>query len=441
MAQNRLNLNFKLETKEERVEFVRSYLNKILFTPTKEELDTIAKYILWGKDPKTGLNGRQEGLELETRYKTWDSQKVDSLESLFESQNFSEGMIRSPSNPPTKVSRQVFSRSAARKNAPSYILPILEELWRNIDETDLTINFYELAHQKRTLPPRPELLNRFTPDQITKIQTHASKLSNYAYLKLKHELVSLRREQYTLKDEYSPIIPSAPTFILHQSSPTFETEFTVLPIGIPSDTTFYKKIFNPNRYPNPNDFSQEDLNSLSKFLWTKKPQNKDRFFDFTDTSHLSELFKMWDILQEEAETHSIADSNLSLFLRAASMYRTLAALDPILDDILNLKIEKKSNQEILDIINPKYNKNYQPNYISTLYHQKCLGNIAAAAKRHREVLENIFFPENFKTCKDCGRILLLDEQNFMRQKRSKDGFSPRCKKCEKIIRERRKEQV
>lgn len=55
-------------------------------------------------------------------------------------------------------------------------------------------------------------------------------------------------------------------------------------------------------------------------------------------------------------------------------------------------------------------------------------------------MENIFFPENFKTCKDCGRVFLRNELNFVRKSKSSDGFSPRCKECEKLLRERRKEK-
>ena len=100
---NRLQLNFALSTKQERVDFTRNYLATIRFQPTEDELDTIAKYILWGKDPETGLNGRQEGLELETRHGTWDGQRTESLDALIESPNFSEAMLRGPSNPPTKM--------------------------------------------------------------------------------------------------------------------------------------------------------------------------------------------------------------------------------------------------------------------------------------------------------------------------------------------------
>lgn len=434
---NRLNLNFKLETKEERVEFARTYLESLPFVPTPDELDTIAKYILWGKSPN-GLNGRQEGLELETRHKTWDTQRVESLDALIESPNFSESMLRPPTDPPTRISKEVFSRSRARKEAPAFILEKFEPLWSSIDEIELLIALYDLKHDRRKLQPRPALLQRFSAPQIDALNTKASTLSTYNYLKLKHELVELRREQYTLKDEYAPqlLISQTPNFCA-LSYDTFDTDFPVLPTGIPYDTQLYYKIFNLERYPAPSDFDDAELAQLSKILWTPA-QSTQRYFDFGDTAHLYKLFDMWELLQSESISSPI-ESTLKFFLRAASMYKTLAAFDPIIDAIFEMKLQKKSNQDIADAVNAQFGKTYKPNYISTLYCKKGLGSIAAAAKRHREVLENLFFPENFKTCKDCGKTLLLDEENFMRRHRSKDGFSPRCKRCEKLKRDLKKE--
>jgi hypothetical protein len=40
----------------------------------------MADYILWGKDPVTGLNGKQDGLDLHTKHGTWDN--ANNFESL-----------------------------------------------------------------------------------------------------------------------------------------------------------------------------------------------------------------------------------------------------------------------------------------------------------------------------------------------------------------------
>ena len=101
-----------------------------------------------------------------------------------------------------------------------------------------------------------------------------------------------------------------------------------------------------------------------------------------------------------------------------------------------MKLAHKLNAEIASFLNKKYDNHYNENYISTLFHQKLIPQIAAAAVAHREIAENLFFPENFKKCRDCGQVLLLNSDNFVRQKKSMDGFAPRCKRCEKVKRSR-----
>lgn len=57
---NRLNLDFSLESGEERSKFLHKYLiNSKLQNLTSTELETISNYLLWGKD-KDGLNCNQK---------------------------------------------------------------------------------------------------------------------------------------------------------------------------------------------------------------------------------------------------------------------------------------------------------------------------------------------------------------------------------------------
>lgn len=125
-------------------------------------------------------------------------------------------------------------------------------------------------------------------------------------------------------------------------------------------------------------------------------------------------------------------------VKTLKYYEDKANLTDLQKDILEDKIIKRSNICIAESINKKYNKSYNDNYISTIFHQHILPQIAAAASNHLEIVQNLFYPENFKKCKDCGRVLLLSPDNFMRQKKSSDGFAPRCKVCEKIKRSKYK---
>lgn len=74
------------------------------------------------------------------------------------------------------------------------MLTELERLWRQIDELDLTLNYYELLTGKRKNPPRDTLLAVFTPEEQQMLLDRAQSLKQYSYLKNRHLLVELRRE-------------------------------------------------------------------------------------------------------------------------------------------------------------------------------------------------------------------------------------------------------
>ena len=123
---NRLHLDFSLNTNEERAAFLNEYLQQPQFLkkpPTEDELEIMGNYLLWGKDPATGLNAKQAGIvDIETKHGTWSKNtNVESLEGLMESPTFSEATMLSLDAPPTKVKREVFSRKEALTNCPEYL--------------------------------------------------------------------------------------------------------------------------------------------------------------------------------------------------------------------------------------------------------------------------------------------------------------------------------
>jgi hypothetical protein len=72
------------------------------------------------------------------------------------------------------------------------------------------------------------------------------------------------------------------------------------------------------------------------------------------------------------------------------------------------------NTDIAISINKKWGKSYTPNYISTIFRQRIIPAINAAATYHEKVVGSLFFEEEFKTCSRCGKTMLLDPTNFMR---------------------------
>ena len=154
----------------------------------------MANYLLWGKDPETGLNAQQAGIcQIETKHGTWDKDSsVESLDGLLENPVFNEATLRPIDSVPMKVKREVFSRNEALAECPDYLKQTFVDLFRGIDELDLRINYYDLAHGKRKNPIRPELAKLFTEEEHAEAESAAAAWNQFKYLKMRHQLVEMR---------------------------------------------------------------------------------------------------------------------------------------------------------------------------------------------------------------------------------------------------------
>ena len=442
---NRLHLDFQIDTIEERNQFLNTYLEREEFKKkplTEDELETCANYVLWGKDEDGKNVVQKKEIQIKTRYGTWDKKDEDSLDALLETPTFNESQIMGPYSVKKRIPREVFSRSKAMKDAPEALKPVFEQLFYDIDRLDLILNYYDLAHGKRKNDPREELLNRFTKEEQELFKEESTHLNQFKYLKLRHLLVELRRQQFTLKDSYSSMIQRhtiAP--IDYAPEPlTFESEIQVYPLGLNAgnknqiSNLIFRESFIPEEY------SEEELKQISDFLWEKKNHISDLEFviDFREIEHVYNLFLLYFELEDSVLAREVESETDSL-LNTLKYYINMADLSEAQAEILDLKMRKIKNQDIADQINKKYNKSYTANYISTIFRQKIIKQINDAAAFHEEIIGNIFFPENFKKCTSCGKVLLRDAENFVRKTRAKDGFSNRCKKCDKEERLRKKE--
>lgn len=231
---NRLKLDFALTTAEDRSQYIENYINSPEFPhdPTPHELETIGDYLLWGQDANGHDSSYGGFIHLDTK---WNQPPANlaSLDELLESPTFDENLIKDSNSPVYKAPRLTFSRSEARANAPDHLKPIFEDLWRRIDETDLIVEAYELEHGRRTTPIRDTLIAKFTPEEIDSFFAEAKRISQHTYLRKKHQLVDLRREQYTLRDSYQPPRDTNPT--PSQDTPhefQFGAEFGIKPLSL-----------------------------------------------------------------------------------------------------------------------------------------------------------------------------------------------------------------
>ena len=444
---NRLQLDFKLTTTDERADFLNEYLQRPEFVkrpPTEDELETMGNYLLWGKDPVTGLNAKQAGLcDIETKHGTWDkNSNIESLEGLMESPTFNEAsLLPLEMVAPIKVKREVFSRKEALSKCPDYLVDTFKSLFQQIDELDLTINYYELAHNRRKNPPRDELLNKFTPEEQATLEERASHWNQYKYLKMRHQLVELRREQYTLRDSYQQTILSqeTPAPYFPYEEPVLDVDIEVLPLGVRRNQGVGAYLFRNWEDVIPANFSESMLAETSEFYWKKKaykPGPQQQFIDFRELEHVYEMFQLFFELDSAAADAEL-ESNLPALMETLRFYTDQAELSEIQREILDMKLRKVKNTDIALEINKKWKKTYTPNYISTIFRQRIIPKINEAAAYHEKLVSNIFFEEEFKTCTGCGKTLLRDTDNFTRKSRSKDGFTSRCKHCEKEARQGR----
>lgn len=431
---NRLKLDFTLESAQERSDFINTYIQSLDHL-TSTEASTIANYLLWGKDSKGVAVGVD--LDLETKW-TREENTPDSLDAVLEQPGASHIVVRGLGEATIyKKPRVVFDRAQTRKEAPPYLLETFENLWRLIDEIDLEINFYEERTGKRDKPPRADLLKRFNEEEIETIKTRAENLNQYSYLKRRHQLIDLRREQFTIRDSYhSTFNVTQSVFAPRSNSTVFDCDVEVLPLGLcntPTGKLIFTLDFDPAHY------SEEDLRKISRLVWEKKKVNPEGAFDFRNLEAVYQLylfkFEIADQAEKDKQSYKVEANQLSL-IETLDFYEKMADLTDLQLEILRMKEKKEKNADIAYYINKKYGKSYTANYISTIFRQKIIVKINEAAELHKDTIENCFFEENFRKCPECGRVLLLDPRNWVRKARSKDGFQNKCKKCEKKARKK-----
>lgn len=441
MAQNRLHLDFTINGTSDRKDFVDEYIQRpeFLLRPlTEDELETIANYILFGKDDDGTSAVQKKDIQIETRNKTWQRDDTESLDAMMESPTFNEASLRRPTEARIKVAREVFSREDALAQCPSHMRPVFEELFARIDLLELQINWYEYDHGRRKEEPRRALQSKFEQEEVEAARETASKWNQYKYLKQRHLIVELRREQFTLRDTYveKHLRHTPPEPDLEPVNLDFEAEIPVFPLGLvgaPSSDFLFKDF----EELNPHNCSQAEIEKMVRFYWDKKEQSRPQlYFDFEELEHVYELFGQLEEFEEDLDALPI-ESNLRRLLETLRYYVRQTELTNVQLEILSLKIGKTKNQDIADLVNKKYGKSYTANYISTIFRQKIIPRINNVARFHALIIENICFEENFKKCNGCGKWLLIDAENFVRKSRSKDGFSTKCKACDKKDRQRR----
>lgn len=373
-------LDFSIYSDKDRTDYIKKEVEKDK-TFSAKELESMANYILFGKD-SNGLNAVERGeVEIETKYKTYKKKAAESLNGLMETPGFDERNLK-------PLARTIYKnpKPQLNRNLPE-LIPLVEEInkWQHI---------YDVAIGKEkddSLPPKTE----------TEIY------------KLKHFLIDLKKQQYVITEALTPAFHSANTERIFTHSED-SSNLVIKPLGL--------KMGDIKRFTNP----KEDLDSSYEIPETTN------CLDFENPLHVYGILEFYSVLYEE----SLDDpyGNGKYLIETLDFYIEKANLDPSRATILKLKKNKVSNQEIRQELERLYGLSYNENYISTIYTKEICKKISEAATLHKDYWLRRKDSNAWKKCNCCGQWKLKDAREFTRKKSSADGFTSRCKVCDKIRR-------
>lgn len=379
-----LKLDFTLTTSKERKQFIDSYVKDKHFT--QKELETIANYILYGKDENDGESVvDKKEVQIDTKYGSYKKKRPESLDELMESPGFNENNFTK-----TNIYKKEKPKIDRERDKD---VPGIQELWKTIDHYQHLIDVSDGKVEDPT----------------------ARKLTDLEKYKYKHFIIDLRRQQFLLKDTIKPVLFFG-TPIHEVSGTPFSIDwdngedFAIKPLGLLSS--------NPKRFNNIFELEEHDYqyNRDAKFI-----------LDFTNPDHIYQLIEFYEDFIIAAEGHP--ESLLDDIMETLDFYISKAELTEPQLEILNLKKKKYPNLIIQQVLKDKYNVTHSTNYISTIYKQKVCGLIAEAAQLHYDMYMERENKGAWKKCNQCGELKLLDSRVFMRKSRSSDGYNNKCKIC------------
>jgi hypothetical protein len=150
-----------------------------------------------------------------------------------EQPTFNEAALSALGSTQFRTKKETFSREEALAEASPTVRESFLNLFSEIDRIDFMIEQYELNHGKRTKEIRQSLIKQFDEESLCRMREAVTHWNQYKYLKMRHELVELRREQYTLRDSYRKTTFSQSTEeYTEPSTIDFDVNVDVLPLGL-----------------------------------------------------------------------------------------------------------------------------------------------------------------------------------------------------------------
>jgi hypothetical protein len=338
------------------------------------ELERAANYILYGKTLKG--NPLPEAKQISTKHSTWKKKEPESLDALMENVMFDETSLqafgqKSPyTNPKPKIDHE--------KDAN---IPGMQELWIAIAGME-------------------EIFN--------KEQENGKTLKVYY---LRHLLIDLRKEQYTLKAMFTPVISMSCGMVNrspHEIDWCRDSGYAVQPLLT--------------------DITGQEYRGDQNWEWHTVSEHT---VDLTNPSHIYHILDSYSSLR-----HQIYDnptSNTAYLLYAVENLVSRTKLTPARYHILLRKIDHIPNDVIAKELREKFNIDYAINYISTIWTKEICGAIAHSGLVDRDEWQARNHPEKWKKCIRCHKPKLRDNRFFTLERNTFDGYAPICRECKKKV--------
>lgn len=151
--------------------------------------------------------------------------------------------------------------------------------------------------------------------------------------------------------------------------------------------------------------------------------------NFCNPKIITEILANYSHLKEDSHDRFLDDTWYMMQDFDELCGRTLNG-EPVLDRIVELKIDGKQNTDIQKIIEEEFQIKYSAEYISSLWRKKIPKLIATQAQK--DWLEYHFTEEekgHWKRCSKCHEYKVAHNLNFSKNSTSKDGFYSLCKEC------------
>lgn len=260
-------------------------------------------------------------------------------------------------------------------------------IYNLINESKSTLLQPKISITKKDLEEIPYLAQ--LRDSIKRWETMLKTAEGKEAFTIKKALIEMRKDQYLIKSAYrKSVVPTK--LIRSHSYITLEDKYKIDP-----ETAEIKYW----------EFSLCDPKICQVILCNYSKLKQDAWGEFE-----SDIYFMMEDFDKLA-SQALADY-------------------PLLERIVECKIDCKLNADIQNILDEEFNKRHSLEYISSLWRNKIPQLIAEQAEL--QLLDWYYLnveKGKYKKCNRCGQIKLAHNKYFSKNKTSKDGWYSICKCC------------